>query len=525
MPAVRFPEWLECPKCHRLGKEGEPFELQPEGRVRCTACDVKDVNPVRFIVLCPHGHIQDFPWLEYAHRNKEDWRSRHGHRLFLKSSGKSAALADLYIECIDCKVRSNLGDIFKQGEMKRLGIRCWGNRPWLGKSKRETCPSKDTLRVSQRGGSSTYFPVIASMLSIPPASEAVSEHLRDSYSILASMNEAVRRSVLQGFCETKGIPLEVAMAWFDRYHALVTGGNLTDEAAARYEEYLALGMNNSEEPVGGKYPEFQTQTMSPSGSINKWFDLFSAVERLREVRALCGFTRVEPSSLPIEKIRDALSKKLISPLSEERLSWLPGLEIRGEGIFFRFNDSSISNWLDHSSELVRRAEQINEIYNQICKQFGKSPLYTITPQLLLVHSFAHTIIRRLSLDCGYSSASLRERLYISEPDDSHSMTGVLIYTGASDSDGSLGGLVHLAAPDILEDIIRRAIEDAGWCASDPVCGELDPNLAGERISGASCHSCLLLPETSCERYNKDLDRVMLVGTPDRSIKGFFDELL
>lgn len=524
MPAVRFPEWMECPQCNRIGKVGVPFELQPDGRVKCMACN-RETKPVRFIVLCPQGHIQDFPWLEYAHRKMKNWKESKGHRLFLRSEGKSAALSDLYVECIDCKTKTDLGDIFKSGELQRLGIRCWGNRPWLGRRNSEKCSSEDKLRVSQRGGSNTYFPVIASMLSIPPASDAVAVYLRDSYAILASAPPDMRRQFLQGHCENIGIPLDVAMAWFERYHAFQTGDGIPDEAAARYEEYLALSMNNDEEPVGGKYPEFQTRVIKPADTAEKWFGLYSAVERLREVRVLCGFTRLEPTTQPIEKIRDALTKREISPLSEERLPWLPGIEIRGEGIFLRFNQSEISHWLKKSPAAVRRAEQINEIYNQICIQYERSPLYKITPQLLLVHSFAHVVIRRLSLDCGYSSASLRERLFVSEPDDSNAMAGVLIYTGSADSDGSLGGLVHLATSDKIEDIIRRAIEDASWCANDPVCAELDPNLAGDRLSGASCHSCLLLPETSCERYNKDLDRIMLVGTPDGSIRGFFHDMV
>lgn len=525
LPAVRFPEWLECPYCHRLGKEGEPFELQPDGRVFCNGCNGKEVNPVRFIVLCPQGHIQDFPWLEYVHHDVDNWKARSGHRLFLRSEGKSAALSDLYVECIDCQVRRDLGDIFKLPKIRRPAINCLGYRPWLGKRNREKCLESDTLCVSQRGSSNTYFPVIASMLSIPPASDAVAEHLRNYYPMLVTSNEEMRKQILQGYCEVNGIPFELAMAWFERYHAAYTEQSAPDEAAARYEEYLALSMNHEEEPIGGRYPEFQNKTITPPCSIEKWFDLFSAVERLREVRVLCGFTRITPASRPVEKIRDALNKRQISPLSEERLPWLPGIEIRGEGIFIRFNQSIIQEWINNTPEVVERVENINKVYLQICEKFNRSPEYTITPQLLLIHSFAHVMIRRLSLDCGYSSASLRERLYISEPDDSNSMAAMLIYTGSSDSDGSLGGLVHLATPEKIEDIIMRAIEDASWCASDPVCVETEPNLAGERLSGASCHSCLLLPETACERHNKDLDRVMLVGTPDGRIKGFFHEFL
>ena len=146
-------------------------------------------------------------------------------------------------------------------------------------------------------------------------------------------------------------------------------------------------------------------------------------------------------------------------------------------------------------------------------------------RLLLVHSFAHAMIRQLSVDCGYSSTALRERLYIADPDDgSDSMNGVLIYTGSPDSEGSLGGLVRLAAPALIQDAVIRAIRHARWCGSDPVCLETDPAQSGERISGAACHCCLLVPETACEKFNRELDRTMLVGDAEGRWKGFVDGL-
>ena len=101
------------------------------------------------------------------------------------------------------------------------------------------------------------------------------------------------------------------------------------------------------------------------------------------------------------------------------------------------------------------------------------------------------------------------------------MNGVLIYTGSPDSEGSLGGLVRLATPELLEPIVMRTLEGAGWCGSDPVCLETEPSLAGERVSGAACHCCLLLPETACEKFNRELDRTMLVGDAAGGFEGFF----
>ena len=101
------------------------------------------------------------------------------------------------------------------------------------------------------------------------------------------------------------------------------------------------------------------------------------------------------------------------------------------------------------------------------------------------------------------------------------MHGVLVFTGSPDSEGSLGGLVRLADPSLLDDVIRRTLASAQWCGSDPVCLETQPEQAGDRISGAACHCCLLVPETACEKFNRELDRSVMVGADDGAYRGYF----
>ena len=127
-------------------------------------------------------------------------------------------------------------------------------------------------------------------------------------------------------------------------------------------------------------------------------------------------------------------------------------------------------------------------------------------------------------ECGYSTASLRERLYISN-DEASPMAGLLIYTAAGDSEGTLGGLVRLGRPERLGAVIQRALSRASWCSADPVCSE---NLGGQGshlANLAACHSCILLPETSCETINHGLDRAMAIGTPDARDRGALSSLL
>ena len=199
-----------------------------------------------------------------------------------------------------------------------------------------------------------------------------------------------------------------------------------------------------------------------------------AVSRLREVRALAGFSRIEPYPVAAERVNRAIQDGLVSPLSKSPRGWLPAAEIRGEGIFFRFRNETVDAWICANPELVRRAAVLEARSHHMAEQREFARNYTITPRLLLVHSFSHALIRQISVECGYSASALRERLYVSEADGSRPpMNGVLIYTGSPDSEGSLGGLVRLAEPELLEPIVRRTLDSAGWCGSDPVCIETD----------------------------------------------------
>jgi len=143
---------------------------------------------------------------------------------------------------------------------------------------------------------------------------------------------------------------------------------------------------------------------------------------------------------------------------------------------------------------------------------------------LLVHTLAHVLINQLVFECGYSTASLRERLYISA-DQNAAMAALLIYTAAGDSEGTLGGLVRLGRPDRLGPVIQRALSRASWCSADPVCSEHLGGQGSRLANLAACHACVLLPETSCETINQGLDRAMIVGTPDGRERGFMSTLL
>ena len=520
IPCIRFPEWHECPKCHRLGREGNPFELGGDGNsIVCAACNSARVNAVRFVTACDAGHIEDFPWEWWAHR-KRDGGNCHHPILYLKSLGKSASLADLYVKCKTCDSGRSMGDAFLGESLREL--KCRGMRPWL--HDREAGCERRPVSL-QRGASNIHFAVTASALSIPPVSEPLFQLLDDYWDVIRNLPDAAVVPMLEGFARQYNVRAKSLLEAYRQRILLENGALVRTDLAGRAEEYLALGRDREEEIVGGRVPQFCNHAVEAPTALSPWFDLVGAVSRLREVRAIAGFSRIEPYPVSGERIREALQSGRISPLSKLQSNWLPAAEIRGEGIFLRFRSEAIESWVRNNPRLLERVAELEKRSALVAAQRKYEREYLITPRLLLVHSFAHAMIRQLSLDCGYSSSALRERLYVADGDGaSGSMNGVLIYTGSPDSEGSLGGLVRLAAPGLIVDTVIRAVRHSRWCGSDPVCLETDPAQSGERISGAACHCCLLVPETACEKFNRELDRTFLVGDADGRWNGYFDGL-
>ena len=525
-PAVRFPEWHECPRCHRIGVEGAPFELAEDGgRLRCLAHGGAAVHttPVRFVLACRRGHVEDFPWAWWAHRDRPggvcDAPSLH-----LGSFGRSAALSDLYVECKACStserpVRKSLGEAFRGAALADWS--CTGFRPWLYDREQDCC---ENVRVLQRGASNVHFGVVCSALSIPPASEAVSRIVQDVRAFLDGVDEATLPSVLQGVALETGVTVEQLLAAYRHLREAEAGGAALTERDARIEEYAALSEDRDDPVVGGVVPEFRNSVAEPPASLAQWFELVGAASRLREVRALVGFSRIEPYPVAAEGVGRAIADGLVSPLSKTPRNWLPAAEIRGEGVFFRFRTEAVDAWIEDNPGVVARAALLEARSLDMAEQRRFERRYAITARLLLVHSFAHALIRQISVECGYSASALRERLYVSEPEEGRpAMNGVLVYTGSPDSEGSLGGLVRLAEPQLLEPIVRRTLDGARWCGSDPVCLETDVAQSGERVSGAACHCCLLLPETACEKFNRELDRATLVGDAEQTFRGYFHD--
>ena len=236
------------------------------------------------------------------------------------------------------------------------------------------------------------------------------------------------------------------------------------------------------------------------------------LERLRKVNALVGFTRIEA--------RDEFADNATAPsrLGKGVPTWVPACEVFGEGLFLQFDEQAVKNWeeLPAVKEECKRLEIGYRSWRtnrglDASKGFPGARYY-------MLHTLAHLFIRELALECGYNAASIQERIYAQG--GANPMAGFLVYTAASDSDGTLGGLVELGSPARLEQIMRQAISRASTCSSDPLCSEHDPSTDGT-LHASACHACSFVSETSCETGNRYLDRAFVVPTYSIKDAAFF----
>ena len=528
IPAVRFPSWHYCPFCGTM-RETTLYESQPEcecyqwpnGRVcKPSFRYKKKLIPERFIVVCPNGHIDDFPVSEWVHHGSGHTYNPETCKIRRSTGGASASLSGVFYEC-SCGARKSIAGATMPGALERIGYKCTASKPWLGIKTDEENPCGSTeARVVLRGATNVWFADTRSSIYIPTDVESTSKKilaiLDNSFSTLntSRTNGEFNRTVISFLAENNHVDKDLLYTAFVQRAAGLDG--MTDvteemsEDAYRLAEYKVLSKSS-----GGDAQRFHSKNYPIScydTVISKYFKSISLVHKLQETRAFVGFSRVEPKEMPISERKKTLW------LNEG--NWLPAIQVQGEGIFFEFNEDELSKWAQKTS-VTNRLRNLQDAYKQ--SKFGVNSTGLLRPEYVLIHTFAHLIINQLSFECGYGSSAIRERIYCEKTANEHGMYGVLIYTASGDSEGSLGGLVRQGSKGHIEDTIRDAVRNAAWCSSDPVCIQ-SLGQGPESCNLAACHNCALLPETCCESGNRLLDRGTVVGTLDDMDIGFFSEI-
>ena len=496
IPVVRFPKWASCPSCHRLAHVSQ---FCGPHQYKCNRCD-RPLIPSRFVVACQRGHIDDFPYFNWVHRGTN--HQSETHLLSLETKGSSASLRDILVNC-SCGASRDMDGSFGQSAL-RFVVTCQRNRPWL--LDKDDTPCSEIPRVLQRGGSSVWFPVVRSAISIPPWSDEAFRLIERHWSFIRTLSAETLPEALKGYFGDKELrfPIEKLVEVVLDRKGRERQPRVIEDEELRFQEYEALLQGS---PESSPEDEFVCEQAAGIGAVTtQWFDRVMVVPRLREVRALHRFTRVFPDS-------SGTPDEYRVHLSAQHLNWLPAVEVLGEGVFFRLDLDRVREW-ESRPAVVRRAEVVDARYREKCRNLGVEPEIKITARLLMIHTLAHVIIDQWSLDSGYPAAALRERLYVSDR-----MAGVLVYTATGDSAGSLGGVVGQALPELLDQSLQLAVDRASWCSADPVCYEAHAQ-GTDSLNLAACHACVLLPEVCCEQMNQFLDRVLLVGSPSQDDVGF-----
>jgi hypothetical protein len=520
VPVAPFPRWMVCSKCRLLAPissnlfEPKVYPYRPDRACYVHNCTTQGrsplVVPARFMATCAHGHLDDFPWVEFLHQGSTDCKGL----LYLYEVGASGEALDVEVKCDGCGVRRRMGQAFGPNNRTVMPA-CRGRRPHLRDIDPNGC-DQEHVKPMLQGASNLWFPVQISALSIPQAADELGRLVEDQWAILG---KATSLEVLKAF-RLIGELKDFSRHSDDEIWEVIqkkleaTGEQLDDPDDLKSPEWRVFSNPSQAKPSR----MFKLRTVEPPTGFTTQFEKIVLVEKLREVKALVGFTRLM-SPRDFDSVAD-LPPKNRARISRKDPTWLPACETRGEGIFFQFSEKQIQEWVQKNQAYEREFEVGNQAW-RARKNLAPATSYPGIRYVLL-HTFAHALIRQLAIECGYTSASITERIYSRSPADGDPMAGVLIYTAAPDSEGTLGGLCALGEPDKLGRHIRRALEKMSLCASDPLCSEHTVG-DGEKLHGAACHACSFLPETSCERGNKYLDRSALVPTVecDRNHLAFF----
>ncbi len=525
VPVKPFPRWMRCVKCGLLSPfDAGLFELKAN-RFRpewtrfvhkgCTGSrgDQKprdaDAVPARFLLACRSGHLDDFPWHWFVHGGSSGCMGT----LRFFESGASLQTENLWVRCDSCAAAKSMAQAFGQVGKDNLPG-CRGRHPHLERFE-DGCT--EIPRAILLGATNGWFPVTLSVLAIPQTGSPVAQLVADGWTFFEDVESSVEAAAvvktLKKSAQLPGIEAFTGDLVWEAIEAHRSGTVGDEELDLKGPEWEVLTSPAS--PTD--YPHF----MSKEGVIPAGFEPYLSrvllLERLREVNALLGFTRVES---PNEGAGDERAPR--APISRSAPNWIPATQVHGEGIFLQFDEGALIVWaalpgVKALEAKLRKGHRGWRMRRRLDPDDGFPGMRDV-----LLHTLAHLLIRELALECGYNAASIRERIY-AETDVGKAQAGILIYTAAADSDGTLGGLVELGKPENLGRLLRQSLDRAKICASDPLCAEHDP-AKDQSLHGASCHACSFVSETSCERGNRYLDRALVVETLEVTDAAFFRDI-
>ena len=529
-----FPEWSLCPKhgilyhqrygcpeCRRELKE----QGIPEDEINKRLYRQGRKQAIRFILACPKGHIGDIPWSYEVHGNS----SRCTHDGWFKWIRKGPSLSDVIIKCPKCGKSVSLGTIYRRPHSCPSTYLERNERPG------ETRKCEEKAFVIQRQASNLYVPEIVTLFTVPPRATTLHKILeRDRI-----------KGALMVLVDPSGNALEDREGFLKRLERVLTAEELTELESydwgdvkqiildivndsrkipnTPYElfkeefESFIMASENGFPPVKSNIKrdkvlfyvnQNNVRTVYDENGVGFWV---APIEKLHTVMVLKGYRRFVGK--PGGSDESLLEAELVSAgFREGDTEWYPGVQLFGEGIFITFK-APHQLW-----EYAKRKSK--EHYDRWFSAFmakgrgypdhlfkDPSTKFELHPAFVFWHTLSHLLIRAISVDSGYSAASIRERVYVKVDDPQHPEGGIILYTSQPNADGTLGGLISVVRK--FEKILKRAYDFLYSCSNDPLCIEQEFKFIPDKptmVNGAACYACTLISETSCEHRNMWLDR-------------------
>jgi hypothetical protein len=503
-----FPAWRICTDIKKHQKS-VLYNGENKGG-KCPGCG-NTGEPVRFIIACPEGHMDDIPW-EWAIHGKEKELNCQG---WFYWHGGGSSVKNIDIECPTCHNKITMGDIYGRNWRctERFPEREY-SQPW----RPGRCGSDMT--VIQRQATNLRIPEVLTLLTIPKYDTRIARiiqgktviNLLNSLEDVDELDEAHFRKGLEKKLQKNEILSETHdiidsyisnKGWeefLNLYRSILPKDSTNKYKDMLQEEFRSL-LNASETGYTSESCNFSMKkfkefiTILPSGKMT--FRI-AGIDVLRTVTVQKGYRR-----MPYLKSEDETGSNPFVPIQVTVPSsgekWLPGFESLCEGIFITASENPLNIPIPAVNEwnIAEPDSLIGDIFR------GDD---VRNPVFVWWHTLCHALIRTLSLYSGYSSSALRERIYFDNL-EGQMAGGILIYTTMGGEDGGMGGLTGTV--NSFDEILKGAIDSISLCSNDPLCGE--QRIAERNCNGAACHSCLLISETSCEHRNMWLDRHLIIG--------------
>lgn len=554
VPARVFPQWFRCTGCDYLGPltrfgytNTHPF--RPDlaqfthkpcpGRGGRGRREGSPAVPAQHLLTCTNGHLDEFPYTLWAHRGAS-CPNAESPDLKMRDANVGRSVGSTII-CQACGATRGMAEAQGSKGREKLPQTCRGRHPHLGEFF-PGCEARPALIMM--GASNLWFPFTQSVIVMPRTDaekkEALADHLRIELGIDQIRQFGDQIPVIRALAAARGIHVTgLADADIAAAVAVALAPPESDEALAERQakwdpvELLIPEWRYLQKPA--LFPEQRNNTglmvteMRRGDELDARIVRVVGVNRMMRVNAVLGFTRLDE----MDRVSDVASR-LVDLARNGKPAWVPATEDRGEGIFLQLDLDAVARW-ETAIETTPLWDAHREAHGRNFARRFSDTAKNVTPdtrfprpRYWLAHTLAHILIREMAMYSGYGAASLTERIYAwDEAPQRDAAAGLLICTTASDSEGTLGGLVALSEPGRLQGIVLSALRRAARCSSDPVCALRTPSDPEDFLHGAACHTCCFVSETSCERANRFLDRRFLLGLPTANgqpVPGFFGAL-